>query len=597
MASDITAVSGPSSVFSRIKAFEAQSQIMDSNSSNSRKPSKLIIDSDGDHEEDWVSVPITAAAMTPTILTATLAPPLPSRKQNHTPASSVSSFHTVSLSSESVASIAIDPASDVHKEEDTGSLESEPYENVDSTTSLGSPGTVAKLTVDWNQLNMNQKRISPSSLQRPQSAAPTSSGKLKPAPPPPPRSASASFSSHVASPGPISASTSNGRRPPPPPPPSSNRTSSSTLASSDRSSILSITSNTSSTTSNSSHHGYPPYQTYKTKLPSPSLNKPTVPLKTPALKFPPSTSSSSHSSVASSSSTLTTGPDPSTSVLALARPTPVPSLARKRYEAVFDANLANLNIAAAANVVSTVTSSKPALLSPSDAMAIPRKGWRGLSIDLVTSDASKDGMVDNEKLKGTSYSKQRITGESELNRLPGFAVRTIWTKSRLSKDILGAIWLECDPFNTGSLDQEAFVKGMWRIDSELKREELERSGRAKRTRTGSLRSIGSVKSIGSIKRQSSTASTASTTSSSHSLRNVPSVGSLRRTPVPTPSMIPPIPQIPSPAPTAGMPATPKIISLPPPLPARKPTMGTGLGTGAGTGSKVDLGDDEVDLLL
>ncbi|KAJ3740564.1 hypothetical protein DFH05DRAFT_1359331, partial [Lentinula detonsa] len=194
------------------------------------------------------------------------------------------------------------------------------------------------------------------------------------------------------------------------------------------------------------------------------------------------TSSSSHSSVASSSSTSTTGPDPSTSVLALARPTPVPSLARKRYEAVFDANLANLNIAAAANVVSTVTSSKPALLSPSDAMAVPRKGWRGLSIDLVTSDVSKDGMVDNEKLKGTSYSKQR-TGESELNRLPGFAVRTIWTKSRLSRNILGAIWLalECDPFHTGSLDREAFVKGMWRIDSELKREELERTGRAKRT--------------------------------------------------------------------------------------------------------------------
>ncbi|KAJ3997294.1 hypothetical protein F5050DRAFT_1556646, partial [Lentinula boryana] len=194
-------------------------------------------------------------------------------------------------------------------------------------------------------------------------------------------------------------------------------------------------------------------------------------------------SSSSHFSIASSSSTSTTGPDPSNSVLALARPTPVPSLARKRYEAVFDANLANLNIAAAANVVSTPTSSKPALLFPSDASAISRKGWRGLSIDLVTSDASKDGMVDNEKLKGTSHSEQRNAGESELNRLPGFAVRTIWTKSRLSKDILGAIWLalECDPFHTGSLDQEAFVKGMWRIDSELKREELERTGRAKRT--------------------------------------------------------------------------------------------------------------------
>ncbi|KAJ4469048.1 hypothetical protein C8J55DRAFT_564619 [Lentinula edodes] len=574
MASDITAEPGPTSVLSRIKALESQSL---ADSSSNQKRSNLIIDSDGDHEEDWVSVPITATALTPTIITTSVAPPLPSRKQNHVPALSVSSFHSVSLSSESVNSLVIDSGRDFNKEEDTVSLESEPYEDVDSTTSLGSPGAVARLTADWNQLNNL-----PSNLQRPRSAAPIIAGKTKSAPPlPPPRSASASFSSSVSSSGPPSASTSNGRRPPPPPP-SSNRASTFTTASSDRSSVLDVTSNASSTTSSSINHGYPPYQAYKSKPPPPPPpNKPTAPLKPQALKYLPSSSSSS--SVTSSSSTSTTGPGPSTSSLALARPTPVPPLARKRYETVFEANLANLNIAAS-NGPLTSTSSKPALLSPSAALAISRKGWRGLSIDLVTSDEKDDRVPNKDKDKDNGHGAAE-NGQTKFNRLPGPVVRVIWEKSRLSREKLSAIWLECDLSHTGSLDRDTFVKGMWRIDAELRREELERTGRAKRT--------GSLKSVGSIQRQSSTAST---TSSSHSLRSVPSVGSLRRKPVPAISMpMSPIPPIPSPASSVGTSGTLTTALIPPPLPARKPTMGTGLGSG--TGSKVDLGDDAVDLLL
>ncbi|KIK58205.1 hypothetical protein GYMLUDRAFT_171186 [Collybiopsis luxurians FD-317 M1] len=142
-------------------------------------------------------------------------------------------------------------------------------------------------------------------------------------------------------------------------------------------------------------------------------------------------------------------------------------------------------------------------------------------------------------------------------------VRVIWNKSRLGKEKLSAVWLESDPFHTGSLDKEAFVKGMWRIDAELRREELDKSARAKRT--GSVRSIAS--------------------SSQGSLRNRASAGSLRRTPIPPLSSLPM-----DPAPLIQT----DVASLPPPLPVRKPTMGTGLGTGP---MKMDLGTDEVDLLL
>ncbi|KAF9066340.1 hypothetical protein BDP27DRAFT_1365750 [Rhodocollybia butyracea] len=498
------------SVLSRIKAFESQSRTDSSASSSSgsswengwdsEKRSKLIIDDDGEHEEDWVNVPTT---LTPT----SLAPPLPSRK--HAPASSVSSFHSVSLSSESISI-------DEHKDFDAASLESESYEDLNSTTSFGSPGAVARLTTDWNQ-----KRSLPPSPPRPQSAVTTSVTKLQNPPPVPlPRAASAS----------------NARRPAPPPP-DTNRISSS---SSDRSSILSLTSNTSSVTSGSIHNGYPPYQQYKPKPPPP----PKPSLKAPTLKISASSSSSPAPSP-TSTGTITS---------ALARKTPIPSLARKRYEAVFDANLANLNLIASS---ASNSSSKPALLSPSAATSLPRKGWRGLSIDLITTDDS------NEKSGDANH----------FSQLPGPIVRVIWSKSQLSKKRLRAIWLESDPLPGGYLDREAFVRGMWRIDAELRREELERIGRAKRP--------------ADIQRRPSTASTPS---SHGSLKSVPSMGSLRRTPGPAPP-IPLIPPTTSMSTKSPLPAVPSPV--PPPLPVRKPIMGTGIVPGM---EKLDLGQDEADLL-
>ncbi|KDQ17910.1 hypothetical protein BOTBODRAFT_104822 [Botryobasidium botryosum FD-172 SS1] len=47
----------------------------------------------------------------------------------------------------------------------------------------------------------------------------------------------------------------------------------------------------------------------------------------------------------------------------------------------------------------------------------------------------------------------------------------IWSCSKLDRGLLRAIWYEeeCDLEKRGSLDREAFARGMWRIDEELRR--------------------------------------------------------------------------------------------------------------------------------
>jgi len=51
-------------------------------------------------------------------------------------------------------------------------------------------------------------------------------------------------------------------------------------------------------------------------------------------------------------------------------------------------------------------------------------------------------------------------------------VRRIWTLSKLDRAVLKSIWAECDPEGMGTLDRESFVKGMWRIDEELRRAQM-----------------------------------------------------------------------------------------------------------------------------
>lgn len=44
-------------------------------------------------------------------------------------------------------------------------------------------------------------------------------------------------------------------------------------------------------------------------------------------------------------------------------------------------------------------------------------------------------------------------------------------------ELTGVNRCECDPSGTGSIDREAFVQGMWRIDEELSRKAIARRTR------------------------------------------------------------------------------------------------------------------------
>ncbi|KAJ2913733.1 hypothetical protein MD484_g6694, partial [Candolleomyces efflorescens] len=179
------------------------------------------------------------------------------------------------------------------------------------------------------------------------------------------------------------------------------------------------------------------------------------------------------------------------------RPTPVPLAARRRYEKVFRANVIQRRKA-----VEEQKKSKPkkenGLLSPNGGTSPTNgrgRGWRGLSVDLITGDPdsvaeqlngavakkdkgkAKDTDSDSEddedlvKVKSKLFEKEKeneeVVGKDE--RLEGAIVKLVWKRCGLEKRRLAEIWNECDPTQTGSLDVDAFVKGMWRIDEELRR--------------------------------------------------------------------------------------------------------------------------------
>ncbi|KZT39739.1 hypothetical protein SISSUDRAFT_589635 [Sistotremastrum suecicum HHB10207 ss-3] len=111
----------------------------------------------------------------------------------------------------------------------------------------------------------------------------------------------------------------------------------------------------------------------------------------------------------------------------------IPPESRARYEAVFDRN------------ISQQSATKP--ISPTSFQSRAR-AWRGPSVDLTTAT-----------LQETSKSNPRLNGHT---------VKLIWSCSKLSRHRLRAIWDEVNPSLRGSLDKESFVKGMWRIDEELR---------------------------------------------------------------------------------------------------------------------------------
>ena len=324
---------------------------------------------------------------------------------SHAPSSSISSFHSVSLSSDTdvstpgsvtnfIATFPVDlDQSSIKKnnnEADDASL-TESYENV-STTSLASPTTTERMiSLDWEKAMAKRTIVPPKLPNRPSSAkSPVTKSPVKSPPPPPPsytirRVASGSrltSSSSIARPT-LSTTTTAAtrssstiatrytpRRVAPPPPPS---------RSSDRSSIASTTTThsiSSGSQSNQSHNLY-----------SPSL----LSLKTK-------------------------------------RPTPVPLAARKRYEVVFNANIIQRRKAEKNKL-----HEKPTLLSVTEARSRRAVGWRGLSVDLLTTND-----IPQQLNNGNGSAIDDDVGPDE--KLEGPIIRQIWKRSGLQNSRLAEIW-------------------------------------------------------------------------------------------------------------------------------------------------------------
>ncbi|KAL5511761.1 hypothetical protein ACEPAH_4979 [Sanghuangporus vaninii] len=364
------------------------------------------------------------------------------QRQGHVSASSTSSFHSVSLSSDG------DPAADT-KSTDTGSSVSKfiatypvdkanssasetdkDRESVDDTfsfetvssTDMGSP--TLSLTRDWEK-DFSIHKFKPEPPKLPSRRTPITS--------PSPSSTSPPFDSPTLPTSQKASPVLNAVRRVPPPPPPSRFNKPPPQATSSRASVMSATTTASDRSS----------------------------------IFSAGTATTAHTSIASCTQLL--------------RPTPVPIVARKRYEAVFFANV-NAQCRLRLKRLSPSTSMSPPSSSPTSPTT-PRKGWRGVSVDLVTNPE------ENPVFSGPE-------DERDSNRLEGPIIRVIWSRSKLSPEKLRDIWNDCALPNQNFLDKDAFAKGMWRIDEELRRVQSMRSSTktitsyssmvAKRTTTGPL---------------------------------------------------------------------------------------------------------------
>ncbi|KAI0720428.1 hypothetical protein C8Q72DRAFT_862060 [Fomitopsis betulina] len=340
----------------------------------------------------------------------TLGLTLPTHTSRHAPASSISSFHSVSLSDGGDPVSPSTPGYFAPSPSDTVSV-AESFEHL--SVSSVAPELPRRPPSEPPKLPQRPPSVSPSIPTRSLGASPrTPSASAKP--PPPPRSATT-------------------KPPPPPPRAPSSRTSTGSSASgtstsitfSDRASVLSLSTSPSSSLNSHSHFA-PTSSSLATLKPRPGSDPVSSPLPSPVMQ-----------------SQLTRAP-------------PAPPAARRRYEALFARNLYAQN-AVRKDVVSP----------PPGARARKAAGWRGLSVDLLTSPGPQErdngmGREDGEEKDG----EERLAGET---------VRRIWVRSKLERRTLKAIWAECDPTGTGGLDLEGFIHGMWRIDEELRRAQL-RSG-------------------------------------------------------------------------------------------------------------------------
>ncbi|TFY55084.1 hypothetical protein EVG20_g9452, partial [Dentipellis fragilis] len=361
--------------------------------------------------------------------------------RGHAPASSISSFHSVSLSSDggnehdrsaSVSSLNIlpTPIDDKDKEWTDGDSLDESFENVSASSFVPSLSITQYL-----QGTTTSKPEPPKLPQRP------------PAMKPKPRlSAPASLAPSSTSSSPISlvsspiltpttsgsSSHTNATRRAAPPPPHPTRTSRSRPPSA-RTSLTSTTSTTASDRAS--------ILSYGTTTSISSLGS--------SFAVTPKPSAYAFSGISLGSAAATgTG---------TSRPTPVPPAARVRYEALFDKIL----VAVRAKRREHLAPASP----PSSVKGKRRQnGWRGLSVDLITgADVSTD---DAESVAGSGE------GDDSDDRLDGQVVKLLWMRSKLPRERLRAIWMECDPKERGSLDRDSFARGMWRIDEDLRKAHL-----------------------------------------------------------------------------------------------------------------------------
>ncbi|KAL0581107.1 hypothetical protein V5O48_000896 [Marasmius crinis-equi] len=402
----------------------------------------------------------------------------PPGRRGHAPSSSISSFHSVSLSDDdrSTAETADTHFTGFSENASQTSLDDSSFENVSTTESIANPISAKQLAVDWEKhiatnTSYNFKPRPPKLPQRPgvKSPPPVITSGIHPQ-----RSASTSSSSSGSSrtkPAPsLTSSTSTVILSP-----SSPANPSPTPIHSSVSESWTLTSpNPTSAPSSPPPSQNPPYSPYLRRTTSNSSFNSINKQKPPPPPIPKSKPDIS-GGITNLKRRLSQASTASTS-----RPTPAPATARRRYEAVFDENVRQSRRAKRErmktralerereNLLSLGNGEKPARLSPEQARKTRNSsaGWRGLSIDLVTGEKGGESK-DKGMFNGSDEDDERPVGANE--RLEAGLVKIIWSRSRLPKERLKEIWTECDSTHVGSLDKASFITGMWRIDEELRK--------------------------------------------------------------------------------------------------------------------------------
>lgn len=166
---------------------------------------------------------------------------------------------------------------------------------------------------------------------------------------------------------------------------------------------------------------------------SPALSRGVPPLpRSLSSKSPPFTShraslasngtSASDRSSIFSTGTVTTAHTSIGSYAQLLRPAPVPASIRIRYETVFCANVKAQQRLASKRL-------SPFAAESSAAASTPRKGWRGLSVDFITNPEENPLPSTHDDGPG-----------AQKGKLEGLVIKAIWSKSKIPAEKLRDIW-------------------------------------------------------------------------------------------------------------------------------------------------------------